>query len=144
MKQKTASVIEKTPARKDRYYEARGGRKTATAVARIFHGKGGITVNGKEYAAYFREEADQEKVREPFLAVGQADALAASVKVAGSGIHAQAEAVRHALSRALLKLNETFKKPLRVRGFLTRDARMVERKKYGLKKARRAPQWSKR
>lgn len=135
---------EKEATRSERYYQARGGRKTATAVARIFRGKGEITVNDKAYAAYFREEADQEKVREPFLVVGQTDALAASVRVAGGGIHAQAEAVRNALSRALLKLNETFKKPLRVRGYLTRDARAVERKKYGLKKARRAPQWSKR
>ena len=144
MKQSSKAARGEIASPRERYFEARGGRKTATAVARIFPGKKGITVNTKEYTAYFREGADQEKVRQPLEALEQFDKLGVSVRVAGSGIHAQAEAVRHAIARALVKLDESFKKSLRAHGYLTRDSRMVERKKYGLKKARRAPQWSKR
>lgn len=126
-----------------RYYAARGARKTAVALVRLTSKKSEIIVNGKDYKAYFRIPLHQGTVLAPFKMLNQEN-VGASVKVYGGGIHAQAEAVRHAISRALVKMDETLKKRLRQFGFLTRDSRMVERKKYGLKKARKAPQWAKR
>ena len=132
----------------ERYIEANGGRKTAHARVRLFSGPGGkqktIIVNGKDYKEYFKIPKHQMIVMSPLKLVGVLDKMGITVKVEGSGIGAQAEAVRHGLSRALILFNEEFKKVLRHAGFVTRDARMVERKKYGLKKARRAPQWQKR
>ena len=127
-----------------RYHEAVGRRKTAVARVRIF-GKGGdISVNGKEYKKYFTVARHQVGVAAPFKEAQLEGKFGVEAKVAGGGIGAQAEAVRHGISRALLKINPELKKPLKRAGFLTRDPRMVERKKYGLKKARRAPQWAKR
>lgn len=127
-----------------RYVEGVGRRKTAVARVRITNGKGGMVVNGKDVAAYFPIARFRDMALAPLSALKQEDAFNVSAKVTGGGIHAQAEAVRHGLSRALVLMNEEFKKRLRGLGFLTRDPRMVERKKYGLKKARRAPQWQKR
>jgi small subunit ribosomal protein S9 len=128
----------------ERYFEAKGGRKTAAAMARIYNRKGGITINDKPYLEYFSSPGNQLAVRASFEVLSVGDKLSASVKVKGGGLNAQAEAARNALAKALVKLNPVYKSKLRVAGFLTRDARMVERKKYGLKKARRAPQWAKR
>lgn len=136
-------VVKPKTLAKERYYEARGARKTATALARLTSKKSEIVVNGKSYKEYFKIPSHQEAVIAPFKMLNQEN-VGASVKVYGGGIHAQAEAVRHAISRALVKMDEALKKRLRQFGFLTRDPRMVERKKYGLKKARRAPQWAKR
>ena len=142
-----AKIVPQAPPARDRYLEARGGRKTAVARVRIFTERksGGVAVNGKPLARYFPFPRYQEVVRAPFASVGLTDAnVFCEVRVSGGGVHAQAEAVRHGIARVLTAWNEEFRKKLRRAGFLTRDARAVERKKYGLKKARRAPQWSKR
>jgi len=139
---KTESKVEKPiPVH---YFEAKGGRKTAVARVRLYTKKSGITINDKDYKEYFSDVGLQREVTKPLDAMNVQDKLGVSVKVRGGGIYGQAEAVRHGISRALLLFNPTFRKRLRRLGFLTRDSRMVERKKYGLKKARRAPQWKKR
>lgn len=127
-----------------RYTQAKGGRKTANASARLFSDKTGITVNNRDYKEYFRIPKNQTVAQSPLELLKVQDKMGASVMVYGGGLNAQADAVRNAISRALVKFDESFRIALRQAGFLTRDARMVERKKYGLKKARRAPQWAKR
>ncbi|MDP3901379.1 MAG: 30S ribosomal protein S9 [bacterium] len=127
---------------KERYFYARGARKTAIARVKLFIKKGPIMVNGKDYKSYFAVPNHQRLITVPLEVVKQD--LGATITVTGGGINAQAEAIRHGIARALVQFNETFKKRLRKEGFLTRDPRMVERKKYGLRKARRAPQWAKR
>lgn len=126
------------------YFEAKGGRKTSVARVRLIKNKKGITVNERDYKEYFPLLRLQEAVLSPLRAANEEDKLGASIKVNGGGLSAQAEAVKLGISRALLHVNPELKSRLRVLGFLTRDSRMVERKKYGLKKARRAPQWAKR
>ncbi len=121
-----------------------GRRKCASARVRISRGNGEIVINGTEFKKYFPHFAQQEAVLAPLVAVGKEKDLNVSVKVAGGGKKGQADAVKHGVARALLLWNEEFKKTLRTLGMLTRDARVKERKKFGLKKARRAPQWSKR
>jgi len=125
------------------YYEATGRRKTAIARVRIYSKAGDMIVNEKKINDYFKTERQRKDAVAPISEL-KLDKVSFSAKVTGGGLPAQAEAVRHGLSRALLYLNPVFKKRLRKLGFLTRDSRMVERKKYGLKKARRAPQWAKR
>ncbi len=126
-----------------KYIEAVGRRKTATSRVRIFEGDKGFIINDKPLHDYFKIERLKETVLAP-LKLLKIENIFVSAKVKGSGIVAQAEAIRHGLSRALVKYNQDFRKTLKTVGFLTRDPRMVERKKYGLKKARRAPQWQKR
>jgi small subunit ribosomal protein S9 len=127
------------------FIPAVGRRKTAIARVRLIkNGKGIITVNGKPYDEYFTVYELRNAITSPLETVGQADAVDVSAFVAGGGIHGQAEAIRHGISRALIVLNPTFRKSLKKLGYLTRDARKKERKKFGLKRARRAPQWSKR
>lgn len=138
-KKETAPV---TP--KQRYYEGIGGRKTAIARARIVPSKGHITINGKTVKEYFASPMHQETALAALTLTSLIDHSSASVHVRGGGIVAQAEAVRHGIARALVAMDEQYKKVLRAAGFLTRDARVVERKKPGLKKARKAPQWAKR
>ncbi len=128
----------------DRFFQGVGGRKTATARVRVMPGKSGITINGKDFKAYFTLAKHQGVVKAALDVSDMANALGVSVLVSGGGIAGQADAVRHGIARALVKYNEDFKKKLRAHGFMTRDARHVERKKPGLKKARRAPQWAKR
>lgn len=140
---KAKAAEKKEAAKKERYYEGRGGRKTSVARARVYMSKSGISVNDKDYKEYFKVPVHQAAVEAPFAVLNQKD-LGATIKVYGGGATGQAEAVRHALAQALVKMNPDFRAPLRQSGFLTRDDRMVERKKYGLKKARRAPQWAKR
>lgn len=134
------------PAEKKRVYlYAVGKRKSGIARVRVYkNGKGMITINGKDYKQYFPIFEYQEIVSAPLKSVGQSDKLDIEVRVRGGGKRGQSEAVRHGISRALVNLNPNFKKNLRRAGFLTRDARVKERKKYGLKRARRAPQWQKR
>ena len=127
-----------------RYFESVGRRKTAVARVRLFDKKIGIKINDKDYKDYFKLPKQWQTVESSLEVLDLTDKLGATIKVKGSGLSAQADAVRHGLARALVKYNEEFKKKLRQAGFLTRDPRMVERKKPGLKKARRAPQWSKR
>lgn len=144
--------VKKAPSKKastkkvesSRYYEGKGGRKTSIARVRISSKVKGITVNDKAYKEYFKEVRLQKDVEAPFEVMGLTEQMGATVKVKGGGLKGQAGAVRHGLARALVLFNEEFRKRLRKEGFLTRDPRMVERKKYGLRKARRAPQWAKR
>ena len=134
----------KTEKPAERFFDAKGGRKTANAYARISQSDQGILVNNKNYKEYFKTPKNQSVASAPLELLKLAKQGAASVRVSGGGINAQAEAVRNAIARALVNWNGEFKQALRRAGFLTRDARMVERKKYGLHKARRAPQWAKR
>lgn len=139
-----AKKTETTPIKKERYFEAIGRRKTAIARVRLFTKKSEIEVNGKNLAAYFPILRLQKSVISPLEKMKISDKLGAMIKVRGGGIKAQAEAISLGLARALVKFNVDFKKRLRRFNLLTRDSRAVERKKYGLKKARRAPQWKKR
>lgn len=121
-----------------------GRRKTAAARVRIMPGKGEVTINGKTLATYFPLKLWQEKVMAPIEKAGRSGQLDVSVRVLGGGTNGQAEAVRHGIARALVKWNEELKPMLRAEGFLTRDPRAKERKKPGLRKARRGHQWRKR
>jgi small subunit ribosomal protein S9 len=129
----------------DRYFNGTGRRKTAIARVRLYtKGDKGMTVNGMDFKKYFPTDILQK------LALGSLDRMKSierfkvTVVVSGGGVNSQAEAVRHGISRALVAFNPDYRKRLRKAGFLTRDPRMKERKKFGLKRARRAPQWSKR
>lgn len=128
-----------------KYSFAVGRRKTSTARVRLYHkGTGTITVNGKDYRAYFPVRTWQDEVTSPLVISGTNDTKDVSIVVLGGGPHSQAGAVRHGIARALLDFDETFRKTLKKVGYLTRDPRMKERKKPGLRRARRAPQWAKR
>lgn len=130
-------------ATKNTYTESVGRRKTASARVRITPAKSSsMTVNGKDAADYFPLDAMVKTAYAPLQALGATYAV--TVKVAGGGHKAQAEAVRHGISRAITELVPEQRKDLKVRGYLKRDPRSKERKKFGLKGARRAPQWSKR
>ena len=126
------------------YYQGVGRRKTAVARVRLTNGSTGMTVNDKSIKDYFHLSKLSQTALAPLTQLKLGDKFGVSVHVSGGGINAQAEAIRHGLARALILAEPAFKKKLRTLGFLTRDPRMVERKKYGLKKARRAPQWQKR
>lgn len=128
----------------DVQYRGTGRRKTAVARVRLLPGQGAITINGKDLEAYFPAGIQQELVRQPLHATGAEGRFDVVVKVEGGGVSGQAGAVRHGIARALLQADSNARPQLRQGGLLTRDPRMKERKKYGLKKARRAPQFSKR
>ena len=121
-----------------------GRRKSSIARVRLVEGKGSITVNGKPLDEYFGTEVLKVIVKQPLVATNTLDKYDVVAKVIGGGISGQAGAIRHGISRALLQANGEYRPTLKVAGFLTRDPRMKERKKYGLKKARKAPQFSKR
>ena len=130
---------------KNRYIEAVGRRKTAIARVRITPStKGTFLVNDKEVKDYFVTEDLQMIAQEALTKSEVGEKFTVTVQVLGGGIHAQAEAVRHGLSRTLVERDEAVKNTLKKLGFLKRDSRQVERKKFGLKKARKAPTWSKR
>ena len=130
---------------KNRYIEAVGRRKTAIARVRITPAaKTTFTVNDKDVKEYFVTEELQMIAQEAISKSEVGEKFLVSVHVLGGGIHAQAEAVRHGLSRTLVERDENIKNTLKKLGFLKRDSRQVERKKFGLKKARKAPTWSKR
>jgi len=126
------------------YYEGVGRRKTSTARARLFSGDGTVTCNDKPGQAYFPRLGDFEVVLAPLRAVGLAGKYDLSLKITGGGVTGQTDAAQMAVARALLRLNPEYHKPLRKGGFLTRDDRMKERKKPGLKRARKAPTFTKR
>lgn len=128
----------------DRYFEAVGRRKTAIARVRLFTKPGDFTINEKMYSHYFPTSALQKITEDSLQKMKLFGRFRVSAVVMGGGIHAQAEAIRHALARCLEKFNPDFRKRLKRAGFLKRDPRMRERKKFGLKKARKAPQWQKR
>lgn len=127
-----------------KYIEAVGRRKTAIARVRIMKGTGGMTVNGMDAKKYFNLPRLAVIAKAPAERIGIAKEFDLTAKVVGGGVHAQAEAIQLGFARAIVKHQPEWKKQLRAQGFLTRDSRMVERKKYGLKKARRSPQWAKR
>lgn len=131
--------------KKKQYIETIGRRKTATARVRLTTAlKQSYDINGKELASYFPTEELQKIVTDPFATSEHKGHFMVSVRVKGSGIHSQAQAVRHGISRALVEENEENKTKLKRARFLKRDPRVKERRKFGLKKARKAPQWSKR
>jgi len=127
-----------------RYYYGTGRRKTSVARVRIYPGTGEIVVNDKPMEEYFVRRVDRVNVREPLRASGTVDQFNVMVKVEGGGVTGQAGAVRHGIARALLEANPDLRPVLRKGGFLTRDPRQKERKKAGLKRARKAPQYTKR
>ena len=128
------------------YYEGVGRRKAATARVRLYteENQGQIVVNGRPAEEYFTRLGDMQTVREPLKAVGLEGNFFVSVLVNGGGVTGQADAVRHGLARALLKSDPMLRPTLRRGGYLTRDPRVKERKKPGLKRARKAPQYTKR
>jgi small subunit ribosomal protein S9 len=125
-------------------YYAVGRRKTSVAQVLMTSGNGTITINRIPFEQYFGTVDLQQIVMQPLVAIGLDKTLNIKTKVHGGGIHSQAESVRHALSRAIISLNPEARRTLKKLGFLTRDPRVKERKKPGLKRARRAPQFSKR
>jgi small subunit ribosomal protein S9 len=144
----------KTSGGVEKYYESVGRRKEATARVRVFTKKSTdestgeekalITVNDKPYFEYFRTVRLQNIVEAPLRKLKSLTRFKATVKTKGGGIAGQADAIKFGLSRALILFDPNFAKKLKKAGFLTRDAREKERRKYGLKKARKAPQWAKR
>ena len=121
-----------------------GRRKKSIARVRLVEGKGSITVNGKPLDEYFGTEVLKVIVKQPLVATNTLDKYDVICKVQGGGFTGQAGAVRHGIARALNEANQEYRPTLKSAGFLTRDPRMKERKRYGLKKARKAPQFSKR
>ena len=126
------------------YFYGTGRRKKSVARGRLYPGTGVITVNGKSVDEYFGLETLKLIMNQPFEVTDTMGKFDIVANVKGGGLSGQAGAIRHGLARALLSADETYKKALKSAGFLTRDPRMKERKKYGLKAARRAPQFSKR
>ena len=127
------------------YLYGTGRRKSSVArVHLIPGGTGVITINGRSIDDYFGLETLKLIVRQPLVTTGTMDKVDIEATVSGGGVTGQAGAIRHGIARALLLVNEEYRAPLKAAGFLTRDPRMKERKKYGLKAARRAPQFSKR
>ena len=128
-----------------KYYQTVGRRKTAIAQVRLFAGGSGkVTVNNRPFEEYFTTEALRANIMAPLVQVGKADSVDVSVRVLGGGNVGQADAVKMGIARALVKYDETLKAVIKANGFLTRDARKKERKKFGLRGARRAKQWRKR
>ena len=125
-------------------YLGTGRRKKAIARVRLVTGSGIITVNDKSLDEYFGTDTLKYIVKQPLALTNTLDKFDVKVKVVGGGFTGQAGAIRHGISRALLQSSQDFRPQLKAAGFLTRDPRMKERKKYGLKKARKAPQFSKR
>jgi small subunit ribosomal protein S9 len=144
-KEKAEKKISKPKAKPEKYYEAVGKRKTAVARVRLSSkGKREFLVNEESLEKYFPDFELQQIAQASLETMKCLDKFKVSARVKGGGLHAQAEAVRHGTAKALIIFNPEFRKRLKKVGYLTRDPRMRERKKFGLKRARRAPQWSKR
>lgn len=125
-------------------YSATGKRKRSVAKVRLMPGEGKITVNSRDLKEYFRRDSLITVIMEPFKVTNTENAYDVIADLSGGGISGQAGALRHSISKALLEINEEYRPLLKREGFLTRDSRITERKKYGLKKARKRPQFSKR
>lgn len=135
----------KKDAKPGKYFEAVGKRKTSVARVRLFtQGEKDIVVNDKAFDKYFPSLELQQIVLSSLDKMKCVGHFRVLIRLSGGGIHSQAEAARHGIARALVKFNPDFRKKLRRSGYITRDPRSRERKKFGLKRARRAPQWSKR
>lgn len=145
---KTETVVEKekttisTPGGK--YFYAAGKRKTSSAQVRLYKGKGIMTVNNKPINEYFALKSLIANIKSPLKITGTLDRFDITVQVKGGGINSQADAIRHGISKALLEADPLLRPTLKKMGMLTRDSRIKERKKFGLKRARRGPQFSKR
>ena len=127
------------------YLRAIGRRKTATAVVKIYeNGSNTFTINGKKSSEYFPTEELQKIIHDPLAKTKTTEKYDIVVTTKGGGIHAQAEAVRHGVARILASMTDELKSSVKKLGFLKRDPRAKERRKFGLKKARKSPQWSKR
>jgi small subunit ribosomal protein S9 len=137
-----ATAAPETPG--GQYYYGTGRRKEAVARVRLYSGSGNIIVNGRPYLDVFSRIVHQNRVREPLEVAEVAGTFDIYAKIEGGGITAWADALAHGTARALLQLNESLRPQLRKAGLLTRDPRVKERKKYGLKRARKAPQYTKR
>ena len=130
---------------KKKYFYGTGRRKSSVARVRVYEtGTGSIIINGRDINDYFGLETLKLVVRQPLVTTELVDKVDVVVSVCGGGVSGQAGAIRHGIARALLTVNPEYRASLKAAGFLTRDPRMKERKKYGLKAARRAPQFSKR
>lgn len=130
---------------KKKYFYGTGRRKSSVARVRVYeNGTGSIIINGRDINDYFGLETLKLVVRQPLVTTELVDKVDVVVSVCGGGVSGQAGAIRHGIARALLLVDESYRASLKAAGFLTRDPRMKERKKYGLKAARRAPQFSKR
>ena len=132
------------PVPVDRPVQTVGRRKEAIVRIRLLPGTGSFTLNGRTLDSYFPNKVHQQLIKEPLVTVEKAEIYDVIARLHGGGVTGQAGALRLAIARALVELDETDRPPLKKAGFLTRDARATERKKYGLKKARKAPQYSKR
>jgi small subunit ribosomal protein S9 len=128
----------------DKPVQTVGRRKEAVVRVRLVPGNGKFQLNGKDLATYFPNKLHQQLIKDPFLTVEKVDGYDVFARLHGGGISGQAGALRLAIARALIEVNPDDRPALKAAGFLTRDARATERKKYGLKKARKAPQYSKR
>ena len=126
------------------YFYGTGRRKSSVARVRVYNGTGKVTINDRDIDDYFGLETLKLIVRQPLALTGTTDKFDIVCRVNGGGLSGQAGAIRHGIARALLQADETYRGALKAAGLLTRDPRMKERKKYGLKAARRAPQFSKR
>ena len=126
------------------YYYGTGRRKSSVARVRLYPGTGKVTINDRDIDDYFGLETLKLIVRQPLVTTDMLGKVDIVVTVAGGGVSGQAGAIRHGISRALVLVNPEYRASLKAAGFMTRDPRMKERKKYGLKAARRAPQFSKR
>lgn len=126
------------------HFYGTGRRKSSVARVRVYNGTGAVTINGRDIDDYFGLETLKLIVRQPLNLTGTTDKFDIVCRVAGGGVTGQAGAIRHGIARALLQYDESLRPALKKAGLLTRDPRMKERKKYGLKAARRAPQFSKR
>jgi small subunit ribosomal protein S9 len=127
------------------YHYGLGRRKTSIARVKLFeNGSGQMTVNGKDYKSFYNYPLYAQNLELPFEVVGLVHKIDAEIKVVGGGLQSGSEACRLGIARALIKMTEAYKPALRAAGYVTRDPRAKERKKPGLKKARRAPQWAKR
>jgi small subunit ribosomal protein S9 len=134
----------RSPDKAEKYIRALGRRKEATAITKLWQSKKGIVINGRNLSDYFTLLELQKIVEEPLKITDLLGKVGIEITAKGGGTRGQAEACRLAIARALVKNNSDLKKGLKIRGLLTRDSRVKERKKFGLKKARRAPQWRKR
>ena len=127
-----------------KYFYGKGRRKTSTAQVRLYQGNGKFIINERMMNDYVKTKRQKEIIFAPFVITGTDKIFDVSVHVEGGGFSSQSEAIRHGVSKALLEFDSSFRTTLKKEGFLTRDSRMKERKKPGLKRARRAPQFSKR
>ena len=127
-----------------RYFYGRGRRKSAVARVRLYPGNGTVVINGRPFEDVLPRESLRDEVMQPLVATNSAKSFNIQAKVQGGGVSGWAGAIRHGVVRALVAADETNKRPLRAQGLLTRDPRVKERKKPGLKRARKAPQYTKR